>query len=718
MRLFNVFHWFNRPPALPAATVAMEQLQRSNALWGANPDRLAAAVTAYNAGSIAQLARIIDEYEQRDDTARSCVRKRDAAVARCEHTVLIEEGHEDDPRAQLHRDVLRRFWASIRCTSAFNRAQRGGIRLLKKQMMAALSTGYSCHNIIWDTSDPANLSAEFIQIPAWHFENLTGRLRFRRTVNMYYGEDMADGAWLVHAADPVGPAVALAACAKRMSLQDWLLFSERAAIPGLLAKTDAAYGTDAWNRLVEMLRAWGRDWRGIVDRNTDLTPVSLNGNGTPPMPALVDRMDRAIAALYRGADLSTISKGEGLGASLQGEEADMLEADDCAALAESLHEQVDRYVIRWATGDAVPLAYIWIEPTAKPDIQKEIAIDAHLAGMGARLSLRDALQRYGRAETDPKDPSDRPMTPPAGALDGQTPLQNAVNPLQNARRLPNERGEGDERGREEEAFLRAWAKDATPAAEAVRRLLDDLTPANAAAFAANIESLLPGEDSAMAAVLADAAARAAAEAWDQAKALHDDVEASAGAAELANGTDANGAEHAPAGSANGGQFVGKGGGSSGSPSGTTEAKKIEVGSINTDSPEEQERQLANAATAFEKCLNEQIDVPNAFHRSDIGDIDLRWGKTNKGLKHMIERRDAFAASHPGALDGRAVLSRMPETIIKGTVTEVTQSGGHPHIVIERDGFRTIITRDREGGNHWFISGYEISEAGRGYRAKK
>ena len=85
---------------------------------------------------------------------------------------------------------------------------------------------------------------------------------------------------------------------------------------------------------------------------------------------------------------------------------------------------------------------------------------------------------------------------------------------------------------------------------------------------------------------------------------------------------------------------------------------------------------------------------------------------------MLARRDAFAKAHPGEMDRRAVLAKMPETVIRGKVTEVRQSGGHPSIAIEHDGFRAIITRDREGGNHWFMSGYDISEKGRGYRAKK
>ena len=530
--MFGIFRhipWFRRPAALPRATVAMEQLMKGNPLWGANPDRLVAAVAGWDAGNIAELARLVGAYEMHDDTAKIGIKKRDAAVARCEHTILIEEGSEKDPRAQLHRDILTKFWSGIRCTSAFNRAQKGGIRLLKKQMMSAQSIGWSCHNIVWDTSNPREITANFIHVPMWHFENLTGELRFKQLSTDYYGVPMADGEWLVHTGDAIGPAVALACCAKRLSLQDWMLFSERAAIPGLLAKTDAAYGTDAWNRLCEMLSAWGRDWRGITDRNTDITTVSLNGSGEPPMPRLVERMDRAIAALYRGADLSTISKGEGLGASLQGEESDMLEIDDCAALSESLHEQVDRYVIRYMTGDDTPLAYIWIEPLAKPNIDAEIKKDMHLMSCGIRLSKRDMLQRYGRTEADPDDPDDAAVlqTAPNGvgtgfeAPFGRLPNERRPSPsckppkkaLQNARTDLDAQGavSGPDAS---EGVLEAFARDTSKAAAEVRKLLalvDAGKTQEAASFAASLSANLPAllpDDPAMAGVIADEMARA------------------------------------------------------------------------------------------------------------------------------------------------------------------------------------------------------------------
>lgn len=591
MSLFaNIVPWFKRGPALNRQTVAMEQLMKGNALWGANPDTLVTAVTAYHAGNIAQLAKIVDAYERQDDVAATGRMKRDASVARCEHTVLVEEGHEDDPRAQLHRETLQRFWATIRCTSAFNRAERGGIRLLKKQMMSARTHGWSAHNILWRT-EGGTLRAEFVQIPMWHFENLTGELRFREHVTDWYGVPLWDGGWLVNSATPIGPAVALACCAKRMSLQDWMLFSERAATPGLLGKTGAAPGTEAWNNLCDMLNRWGRAWVGAVDKDTDITPVNLN-TGTPPMPQLVERMDRAIAALYRGADLSTISKGEGLGASLQGEESDMLEADQCAEISEALHEQVDRLVIRYECGDDEPLAYIWIEPVSKPDVESNSKIDNHLAQFGIRLSKRDMLQRYGRAEA--ADDSDALEPPAQGFGDGQSP---SFGGLPNERHLPMPRKplanrlQNAPRGADEQravsgadapegvlrAFAEAVSSDAKPLAEQVKKLLDLIDAgkdAEAASFAAslsaNLASYLP-EDPESATVLAEAMAEKYGEVWEMA---HAEAQRGRERGELANSTDANGNEHAEKGSSNGGRFVKKGDGASGTPSETTEKAKI------------------------------------------------------------------------------------------------------------------------------------------------
>ena len=97
---------------------------------------------------------------------------------------------------------------------------------------------------------------------------------------------------------------------------------------------------------------------------------------------------------------------------------------------------------------------------------------------------------------------------------------------------------------------------------------------------------------------------------------------------------------------------------------------------------------------------------------------MRWGTEKKGLCHLVTRRDAYAAKHPGAPNGAQTVERMAETIVKGKVTEIVQKSGHTNIAIERDGFRALLTRDAPTENHWVLSGYEIDENARGYRKKE
>ena len=226
----------------------------------------------------------------------------------------------------------------------------------------------------------------------------------------------------------------------------------------------------------------------------------------------------------------------------------MLEIDDCISLSESLHEQVDRYVIRYMTGDAEPLAYIWIEPVSKPNIEAEIAVDNHLMSAGVKLSKRDMLQRYGRTAADPKEPEDAaelqaglngpetgfnaPLNGVRGLANTKTPFKNRGKAFKNARSdldgqrggFPSARSEGlsrasgagDEKGRE---LLAALSRDMAPAADEIKRFLellesgatDEAAKEKAAALMRAIPDMLP-DDPEGAAVIADAMAEAYAQA--------------------------------------------------------------------------------------------------------------------------------------------------------------------------------------------------------------
>lgn len=505
LKILNPRYWFQkRESVLGSEHVRLEQMTKFNALYGCDPDKIVAAVTQFNAGTIAPLARIIEAFEQNDDKMKICSMKMKASAARCDYSIRLKEGYEDDARAKAHMETLKRFWSTIRVTNRFKMNETGGIRLLKKHMMDAQSFGYAVHEIIWKPLQNGELSAEFVKLPLWHFENHTGSLRFLKREHDYEGEIMREGEWLVTSGDGVGIAASICAMAKHLSFQDWLLFSERSGMPIIHGATTAPFESDQWNNLKEALRSIGRDCRIQTDAETKIELVGSASATNIPYPALVDWADRAIAGLYRGADLSTISKGDGTGASLQGDESAMLEQDACALMGETLHEQIDRFVIRYVYGEE-PLAYISIDPVEKPDVDTDIKVDNHLAGLGVKLSKKEALQRYGRAEAkDEKDAleikQEAPVQP--GGIGFANEAKDTFIDKTN-REKPGPSGSG-EKG-DHDAILKAFAEDSSAAAGEIRDLLKNPSPEKAAALLQKLPDLLP-EDPAMAAVIAEAMA--------------------------------------------------------------------------------------------------------------------------------------------------------------------------------------------------------------------
>ena len=664
---FKPSFWFQkRTSVLDDARVRLEQMSQYNALFHLDPDKIVGAITAYNSGDLGQLAHIIRDLEQHDDKMATCSMKMRASVGRCDWSVLVKEGFENDERAKRHAEILKRFWSTVNVTSRFNQNERGGIRLLKKQMMEAQSFGYAVHEIVWKPLKNGEIAAEFIKLPLWHFENRTGALRFLPTTTATDGVAMAEGEWLVTTGDGVGIPAAICAMGKRMSFQDWLLFSERSGMPIIVGKTGAAFGSDQWKNIKAAIRAIYRDTRVLLDSASDITAIDTGHAANIPFPPLVEWADRAIAALYRGADLSTISKGDGTGASLQGDESGMIEQDAAENLGETLHEQVDAFVIRYVTGDAEPLAKIVIEPVTKTDVDTDIKIDNHLVSMGCRLSKADMMQRYGRTEaTSDDDVAEmKQQQQPGLGAPGFGGLPNEKQPVSRPDARPSE----DE---QPSAILAAFAKDMSPAGKAVAELLKDLdagkdVKASAASLVERLPSLIP-DDPETAAVIAE----------EMAKAF---------GTTLANeGNVTANREYKRA----------------------TDGKFSEVDGApgkNPDSAETQAAEIGKGKKAIEKCLAEQCDVPNAVSRGDVGLISLVYttgGDDPRGLVHFLERPEARA--------------HLAETLVRGEAIGPYQDG--QKLNLKHGGYVATLrlTSDEKAGlpKNWVLSGYGPNDKKKG-----
>jgi len=186
---------------------------------------------------------------------------------------------------------------------------------------------------------------------------------------------------------------------KQMPLKDWVSYSDKFGTPGILGTTNADKGSEAGDALKTAVSNFGQDWSGIVygANGTIKEPISLispRGEGTLPFPPLVERMDRALASLWRGSDLSTLSA-DNKGASLQQDESDILLQDDAEMISETLRLYLDRWII-WQKFGTRPLAYSKIVVPESRNLPLDLKIDELLLKAGARIGERERLEYYGR----------------------------------------------------------------------------------------------------------------------------------------------------------------------------------------------------------------------------------------------------------------------------------------------------------------------------------
>lgn len=391
--------------------VAPERIARSiqsrfQPLTGLTPQRLVAQLDAFNAGYLADAARTWDAMLRRDDRLPALAQKRYSAIARYGFDVVTVDCDGDEAQeaeAKAHAEVIEFFLNHLTATNALDENERGGFQLLVRQMATGVGMRYAVHEIVWQPMADG-LTATFRHVPLWFFENRTGRLRFLQQDYGIEGVDMPENEWLVTVGTGLMEASSVAWMYKRLPLRDWLAYSEKFGFPGVLGETDAPLNSPEWKAMEAAVRAFANDFSAVVSKGSGIQLVETKGSGDLPFEPLIERMDKALAIMWRGGDLGTAS-GQGAdntGASLQGEETDLLEQDDAAWLSEVLQTSVIRQVIEYHFGMGVrPLAYVQIRTRDRKDTRMDLDVFRELAGLGVPLAVDDVLERFGLSRPRP-----------------------------------------------------------------------------------------------------------------------------------------------------------------------------------------------------------------------------------------------------------------------------------------------------------------------------
>lgn len=452
---------------------------RFNPIKSLDPVSLARQLDSFAVGHLRDFALLAAAIKRRDDVISVALPKREKAVSRRDLVVNLAEGVDAarKPRAEEHQEALQYFWDNATATHALDRDQSGGAKLLVRQMMSAVGLKYAVHEIVWeprkDDQGRDRLTATFVHVPLEFFEATTGKLRFLATyLGQNEGTDMLPGEWLVTVGDGIMEALAVGYMFKQLSLRDWVSYNELFGTPIRLGKTNAQKGSPEWDVMKDALEAIGQDFAALVNGDSSIEFITADGQGAIPFPALVDRMDRALATICRGADLSTMSAGEGSGqgASLQGDESDLLEQDDAEMISETL-QRVDRLVIRHLFGED-PLAYAQIvvpERTDNADVRANITT---AVGMGVPVGvafLRDQLGLPAPVDDETLLTAPAPATPFGQPPPPRPPLFPATNA---ARPEPVERANTAGQGRTELFRANALAKVAAAQSRSLQPLAE------------------------------------------------------------------------------------------------------------------------------------------------------------------------------------------------------------------------------------------------------
>lgn len=377
---------------------------------GLNPTRLNHVLEQFSYGYLRDAAMLWQKVKDRDDTIKAVAEKRELGAALLNWEILPLD---DSPEAEAHKQALEDFYNNLRATDALDQNKRGGVATLIRQMMHSVGHKYAVHEVVW-RPDAAALTAEFRFVPLQFFENTQGRLRFLEQDGAAAGVDLEEGGWMVTCGAGIMEACSIAYLFKTLPLKSALMFLDKFGLPGLHGETSAAPGSEEWTKMRDALANFSQDWALLTSAGAKVTPIEVSTTGALPHLELVDRMDRAISRLWRGADLGTMSKdGSAVGANPQDSETDILEAADAMIISETLQHYVDEWVIRYRFG-TTPRAYFQLQPTVRVNQELQLKIDDYLIRWGVPRAKKELLARYSRPEPDAGDELATAAASPAG----------------------------------------------------------------------------------------------------------------------------------------------------------------------------------------------------------------------------------------------------------------------------------------------------------------
>lgn len=451
--------------------------QRVNVLPGVTARGMASLIDGYDRGYLRQFALACEGMIELDDTLSVCVPKYLDQVSSQPWDVLIGEEVPEEQReeAARHQEVLKHFYSNLGYEDALDRNFVGDIEMVIRRTVQARFYRYSVSRIIWQpSSEGLTAVARYCNLAL--FDNTTGKLRWAGVSGTTPGTEITDPEnWLIAASDRcLMKALAVCYIFKKLPMQDALNFCQRFGIPAVHGMTDAKFGSTEWDTFVSSLRSFANDLTIATSKGSEIKILeNTAANGEQVFGWIIESMKRAMVTIALGSDLKTMSRENGTGASLQGDDGDLMTAAGCRFVTANFNRQFDRRIIEDQFGPGTkPLAFFQLIPPQNDDAELEMKIDEHVTKHGVKLAIADVAERFSRTHDESSPVAPQPdkenTTPPASnasrsdAGDAGVAANEATAEQQLAALELKQRA----------AFVLATRQDVKPVADALKQLND------------------------------------------------------------------------------------------------------------------------------------------------------------------------------------------------------------------------------------------------------
>lgn len=395
-----------------AAAVSAERVQRGftyPSFSGISPRNVDYAFRSYQAGLFYSALPIMEAVATMDAQVSTCMEKRLAMTCCADWEVFYEQDIDEAQRkeAEIQSSIIRDFLNTLCVSSATAQDENQGLQSLLRHIGSAIAYGYAAAAITWvpakTASDDFTLHAEVMTCPLRFFEARERRLRICKdyTAN---AAPIVPGKWLIaHTqSTPLMLPTLFAYLFKATPLQDWGHTVEKFGIPFISAKTPAAYGDANWTAAENALRRVGSGFAGLFGKDVELEIHSL-AQGNAPHAALIDYVDRKIAQIWLGGDLSTMSRGDNaVGSLAQTAQGDFQRKQDKAFVEQVVDTQLVRPLLDRVFGaGSRQYAFFRFKDVEAKDLQASILRIKTAKELGLEMSKAFVYSELGVPEPKP-----------------------------------------------------------------------------------------------------------------------------------------------------------------------------------------------------------------------------------------------------------------------------------------------------------------------------